>query len=231
MDDSIKILSTRELPEKLINQADESGLKIVTSPFIKVEPIENVEVQQEIEHAAVLELPVIFSSANAVEAVLQYLDEAPLWRIYCVGRKTAGLVKAYFPASELAAVANSASELADIILEQEEPAEILFFCGDLRRDELPDKLKRNGWELSEIQVYQTTKLPHPVPGNFAAVLFFSPSGVESYFSMNKIAPSIPLFAIGETTANAIRKNADNEILLPEQPSVEEMMELLIDFFK
>ncbi len=44
-------------------------------------------------------------------------------------------------------VENSAAKLADFLVDHLKNEEITFFCGNLRRDELPDKLGKNGIKI------------------------------------------------------------------------------------
>jgi uroporphyrinogen-III synthase len=231
MQETIDILSTRELNEELLALAAAKGIRIEVSPFIRIEPVESVELQQEVEAVMIMNATVVFTSANAVEAVYGYLsDVEPIWDIYCIGHATSDLVREYFPFSRLAGEADSATELADVILEEAEGEEIIFFCGDRRRDELPEKLRHARFDVDEIVVYQTITTPHKIKKHYHAVMFYSPSGAESFFEMNRLPPGTPLFAIGETTAAAIRKRCDNLVLTPDEPSKEEMVNLVLDYF-
>lgn len=231
MQERIDILSTRELDEELLELAAERGVHIEVSPFIRIEPVESVEVQQEVEAALMMSATVIFTSANAVEAVYGFLsDVEPLWTVYCIGHATADRVTEYFPFARLAGTADSAADLAGMIIEEADTAEVIFFCGDKRRDELPEMLRGADFDVDEIVVYQTVATPHKVKKNYHAVMFFSPSGVESFFELNRLPPGTPLFAIGETTAATIRKRCDNPVMTPAEPAKDEMVNQVISYF-
>src|SRR5258706_9225008 len=93
----INILSTREIEQAFIDEAVEKNISIDISPFIKTEPIQSIEVQQEIEWALLESLTVVFTSVNAVEAVAAQLeDQQPDWKIYCIGYATKQAVEKYF---------------------------------------------------------------------------------------------------------------------------------------
>jgi uroporphyrinogen-III synthase len=51
---------------------------------------------------------------------------------------------------------------------------------------LPQSLKEGGIKFNEIEVYQTTSAFKISDREFDAIMFFSPSAVESYLSNNKI---------------------------------------------
>lgn len=228
---TIHVLCTRPIQEDLVADAAAKGIGLDVLSFIHTEPIESVEVQQEIENALILSVTVVFTSMNAVEAVAEFLfDEQPDWEIYCLGNTTRQLVKKYFGERSVAGTAEGATALAQKIIEDETTGSVLFFCGDQRRDELPQLLRQQDIEVNEIVVYQTIAVPHKLTKYYTAVLFFSPSAVESFFSVNKAADKTIFFAIGNTTASAIRKHTTNRVLVGEAPGKEELVKDMISFF-
>lgn len=227
----ISILSTRPLDESLIEEAKELNIEIDSLSFIETETLHTTEVQQEIENALLQSSAVVFTSMNAVEAVADELDGLqPDWKIYSIGTTTSRLVKKYFGEEAIAGIANSASELADLIVDEGEDSELIFFCGDQRRDELPGILRNNDIEVNEIVVYQTITVPHKVDKEYRGILFFSPSAVESFFKNNKIAASTVLFAIGNTTANALKKFSNNKIIISDEPGKDNLFRKMMEYF-
>jgi uroporphyrinogen-III synthase len=228
---NIQVLCTRPIPAQLVEEAAAKGIELDVLSFIDTEPIETVEVQQEIENALILSATVVFTSMNAVEAVAEFLfDEQPDWKIYCMGNTTRQLVKKYFGERAIQSTAENATALAEKIIEKESPREVLFFCGDQRRDELPQILKQKDVEVNEIVVYHTIPLPHKVVKDYTGVLFFSPSAVESFFSANKAGEKTIFFAIGTTTASAIKKHTANRILVADAPGKEALVKEMMTFF-
>ena len=227
----ISILCTRSLGESLIHEVEEQGIEIDESIFIKTEPIQSIEVQQEIEQAFILTVPVVFTSMNAVEAVAYYQEEnQPEWDIYCIGNTTNKLVSKYFGEHQIAGTANDAESLAELIVEDGAADEVIFFCGDHRRDELPGILRSHDIDVNEIMVYQTISLPHKIDKVYHGILFFSPSAVESFFKMNKLPNTTILFAIGNTTAKEIRKYTPNKIITADEPGKENLVMKVIEYF-
>lgn len=231
MENRIQILCTRPVDESLIETARDKGIDIDVLSFIETEPIENVEVQQEVEAALLLSATVVFTSMNAVEAVAEFLfDEQPDWKIYCIGNTTRDLVIKYFGEASLESTADNAIELAEIIIEESNTNEVIFFCGDQRRQELPNKLRENDIDVNEIMVYQTIRVPHKIQNDYKGILFFSPSAVESFFSANKIQSTIILFAIGTTTAKEILKYCNNKIMIADSPGKDELVSQMMLYF-
>ena len=88
----------------------------------------------------------------------------------------------------------------------------------------------NSFEVKEIIVYQTTTIKHSIQKLYNGILFFSPSGVESFFCNNQLTEKTILFAIGNTTAKEIKKHSDNQIVISDEPGKEKLASKMIDFF-
>jgi uroporphyrinogen-III synthase len=228
----ITILSTRSLDQLLISEAAERNIIVETVPFIKTEPTSSIEVQQEIEHLATMETTVIFTSRNAVEAVVAELDGyRPDWEIFCIGHATQEAVEKFFHKNSIAGTAANAKELADDIVKQTDANEVIFFCGDQRRNELIDTLRAANIDVNEVIVYQTTAVPQKIDKNYDGILFFSPSAVKSFFRKNKPAEQTVLFAIGDTTAHELRGYSNHRIIVSKQPDKNDLIKVMIQYFQ
>ena len=231
-DKRIQILSTRPITGAQLDNARKKGVDITVQSFIETTALQDIAVQQEIEWASVQETVVVFTSMNAVVAVTDMLDgHVPSWRIYCMGYATQKLVAEYFGEASIAGTGASALELAETIIEEEAPDELIFFCGNIRRDELPVKLSRQGITVHEICVYETLATPHKMEKTFDGILFFSPSAAESFFSNNTIPPETVLFAIGQTTRDTLARFTRNKIVVSKEPGKDEMVEQAVKYFR
>ncbi|HTI11311.1 MAG TPA: uroporphyrinogen-III synthase [Puia sp.] len=175
------------------------------------------------------------------------------WQIYCMGYATQQLVRRHFGENSIVGTAASATALAAVIVGQQAigqpvpgradalvgqppdaqnnaPRELFFFCGDQRRDELPEKLRQQGIRVNEWVVYRTKRTPHKVEAVYDGVIFFSPSAVHSFFTANALPAGTLLFAIGETTAGTIRSYTSNRILLSGSPEKEALIRQVIDHY-
>lgn len=228
---NINILSTRPLNKSLVQEAKAVGIAIDELSFIDTEPIQDIATQQEIEQAYLQSSTVVFTSMNAVDAVLAWQDgQQPDWVIYCMGNTTKLLLKENFGEHSVAGTASSAAELAELIAEESDIDEVIFFCGEQRRDELPAILRNKGIEVHEIIVYETIHTPHKVSKDYHAILFYSPSAVSSFFSHNKVPAQTILFAIGNTTAKTIQQYCNNTIIIGKEPGKEELVRQVMEFF-
>ena len=230
-ENKIHILATRQLSTNLMDEITDADLLVDVVPFIDTVPIQTIEVQQEIEQAYLLSTTVVFTSMNAVEAVATWqYDQQPDWIIYCTGATTRKLVSEYFGEEKIAGTADSAAELAEFIIESAETDDVIFFCGNQRRDELPGILQKEGINVQEIIVYETIQLPVKITKSYHGVVFFSPSAVTSFFKNNKLPEKTIAFAIGATTAKEIKGYTTNKIIIAEEASAEGMVRSVLEYF-
>lgn len=224
------ILCTRPVKQTLIAEAAAHGILLQVNSLIDTEPVQDIDVQQEVEQIALQYATVVFTSMNAVESVITMLDQqVPEWNIYCMGNTTAQIIREYFGEQTIAGTGNNAADLAESIIESGETDEVVFFCGDQRRDELPGKLAEAGIEINEVVVYRTFPLHKKIEEKYQGILFFSPSAVHSYFKLNKPADDTVLFAIGQTTATAIKQYSNNKTITASQPGKDELVRKAIHY--
>ncbi len=171
----------------------------------------------------------IFTSQNAVQSILKHPKclELKAKNVFSVGMKTKDLLTEN--GFKVEVYTDYAADLAEIISLIYNTETYTFFSGNLRRDVLPDTLKENGIAFNEIQVYETVLLSKKTTIKPDGILFFSPSGVESYLKLNTIKNEI-CFCIGETTAEALENKGIKNIEIAEIPSVESVIENAINFW-
>ncbi|HEY0432253.1 MAG TPA: uroporphyrinogen-III synthase, partial [Chitinophagaceae bacterium] len=182
----VTILSTTTLDEADIAAGRAAGLAIDVIPFIEVVLIDGPVIAEEVTHVAGMPATVIFTSIHAVRSVQRFVRGPVQWKMFCVGEITAGAAISAFPGSTLLDTAATAGELANRIVASGtgDSAGITFFCGDHRRDELPSMVRSGGSTMKEIVAYQTIKTPHVIDNDYDGGIFFSPSAVQSFFSVN-----------------------------------------------
>ncbi|WPR72308.1 uroporphyrinogen-III synthase [Flavobacterium sp. NG2] len=174
----------------------------------------------------------IFSSQNAVLSLMEQkgwevLKTKP---VFCVGIKTKELLEANGFTVDV--YMDYASELAEIITLIYNKESYTFLSGNLRRETLPQALKNAGITFNEIEVYETQLAPFKISAqeNFDGIMFFSPSAVESYLTNNKIKKEV-CFCIGTTTASALEAKKIKNIVIPEIPTIEEVIFEVIQYYK
>lgn len=229
-ENKINILSTRPLHDTVIHKAAHKNIFIDAVSFIETEVINTGELVKNIQSFASQKIIAIFTSINAVEAVIKHLAEQPEWKVFSMGGITKELVIQFFGETSLLGSAKNATVLAERIIEAGNVNEVVFFCGDQRLDELPQTLAAHNIKVNEVIVYTTIQTPKEIDKPYNGIIFFSPSAVHSFFSVNTIAMSVILFAIGKTTAATIRSYVKNEVVMSEWPGKDQMVEQAIQYF-
>ena len=222
METQISVLSTKTLSDEQRQVFIDANIDLLEQDFIEIE-INNFELNN-------INQNLIFSSQNAVLSLIEQKD----WQIltskstFCVGIKTKELLEQN--GFKVDVYMDYASELAEIITLIYNKESFTFFSGNLRKETLPQALKNEGVKFNEIEVYQTRLAPFKISKEekFDGILFFSPSGVESFLKDNKIKTET-CFCIGETTASSLEKITKN-IIIAEIPTIEEVIEELKEFY-
>ena len=79
-------------------------------------------------------------------------------------------------------------------------------------------------------MYSTIATVEKLSKRYDGILFFSPSAVESFFSLNEVGSNTILFAIGNTTAEAISQKVKNKIIIAESPGKEALVKEMLKYF-
>ena len=171
----------------------------------------------------------IFTSQNAVQSFLldPKSEDLKTKNVFCVGLKTKILLSE--SGFNVIAYTGYAADLAEIITLIYANESYTFFSGNLRRETLPEALKEAKVKFNEIQVYETTLTPQKIETSVDAIMFFSPSAIESYLKENKIKNET-CFCIGTTTSSALEGITKN-IVIADQPTIEDVIEEVIAEYK
>lgn len=221
MSNPIKIASTKILSSTQRQELVNAHFEVFEADFIKTASIDF--------DLKTINDNLIFTSQNAAQSIFLHpkQEELKSKNVFCVGIKTKALLEEN--GFNVIVYVDYASDLAEIITLIYSNESYTFFSGNLRKETLPKALKETNIQFNEIQVYETTLTPHKLEIPVEGLLFFSPSGVESYLSENKIKKEV-CFCIGETTAEALFQLTKN-IRIAENPSVEEVILEVIEEYK
>lgn len=232
----LKVLSTKLLSESQIDTASQMDISLSCIDFIEVHDLDfDLEVLKSLIYDAI-----VFTSSNAVKSFFKkaannVFAPSPLERaggevIYSLSGKTKDeLLKQGI--SPIAA-ADNAEQLADLIIANNKVRSVLHICGNLTLDTLQNRLMMEGLSYVQIQVYETVLNAIEISELIDAVMFYSPSGVESFASKNIIGPNTLYCCIGLTTAEKLKSLNDKvDIILPKQPTPEAMLKAIKDFKK
>lgn len=219
MQESIRILSTKKL---LPNQKQfllNANFAVIEADFIE---ITNKEFQINKNQSSLL-----FTSQNAVKSFLENENASDFKgnKIFCVGLKTKALLEQN--GFKVVVSKEYASELATIIVNDFSEENFTFFSGNLRRETLPEAFRKANISFEEIEVYETILAPKKISSEVNGILFFSPSGVESYLKENEI--EIKMFLHWHNNRRSIERNYKN-IIIAKQQTVENVIIQTINYY-
>lgn len=219
--------------------AEKYGLKVDFRPFIQVDPVPLKEFRKQkidiLNHTAI-----IFTSRNAVDHFFNICTESKIempadMKYFCISEQTANYLQKYIVIRKrkIFTGLRTAADLIEI-LKKHKNEKYLFPCSDIRKDDIPNFLKNNGYNYSEAVIYRTvaSDLSDLDDVYYDVIAFFSPSGINSLFvnfpdfkqNQTRIA------AFGPTTAKAVRNAGlflDIEAPMPNAPSMTGALELYI----
>lgn len=226
MSDSPYIVSTRTLSSEKLNELYAKGWKFLFHDFIsKVIRIpDNLTAQAISKH-------VVLTSITGVKSFMQIAKKLNLnitdYTVYCISRGT----NEYAVASGLLvkSTAPTASALADEILKDAEVKEVTHVSSNLRRDELSDKLIAARVAVHDVKAYRTEFTPIAIASSYDGIVFFSPSAVDSFLSLNSLE-HVPCFCIGKTTGDYAQRKGYKDVHLAEAPSEDFLLKTITEYY-
>lgn len=172
---------------------------------------------------------VVITSQNGVEALLNNYARMELnfKNIYCVGRRTKRLIERKI--GKVTHMENSAKELASHIVRMKNIKELTYFCGNLKQEDFSSILTKNEIAVDEVEAYRTILNERKFEEVFDGILFYSPSGVQSYIEDNSDKSAVA-FCIGETTAKEARKHFE-KVVASKLPSIEQVIKSVNQYYE
>lgn len=219
-----KLLSTKILTEASRQLLKNAGVELIEFDFIKTEKIDfdSSELPEKINYA-------IFTSAHAVQYFLDLNLRLEIEMIAAMSGKT----KDVLVQNEMKVNVsdNNAEKLAELILKTKKLKQVHFFCGEQRLSHLKNALNKSGVLVNEHILYSTILTPHKIESanELERILFFSPTGVESFFNLNKINSMTKCFCLGDTTKKKLNELGIKNVYTPEKPSEKLLVEMVVSF--
>ena len=199
------ILSTKKLSTVQKDQLLQEGVCVVDYDAIAITFLD-FKAPEVIDNA-------IFTSQQAVRSFLEKSQGVlSIKNCFCVGAKTKILLEEN--GLKVIEIGQNATELAQNIAKNYKNCVFYYFCGTIRREELPKALKSEKISLFEVKTYKTVLKTKKFDQNWDGILFFSPSGVASYISENKPQTNTRAFCIGQTTAASAKEHFKSVVVAP-----------------
>ncbi|WP_031426824.1 uroporphyrinogen-III synthase [Flavimarina sp. Hel_I_48] len=214
------ILSTKRLTHIQRETFRKAGIQLVEYDAIKIENVD-FKMPEYVENA-------IFTSKNAVQAVVKNSAEArKIKNSFCVGSKTGKILSKN--GLKPLKIGHNAADLGQFIAKYHSEKSFYFFCGDKRREELPIILENANIPVQEVITYKTVLNPEKFNQDFNTVLFFSPSGIQSFVKNNDLSQKTAI-CIGKTTAFEAKKHTE-KVEIAVVTTVESVIEKAIELTK
>ncbi len=237
------ILVTQEAPTDLnspyLKLAEKFNLKIDFRPFIQVDPVPAKEFRKQkvdiLNHTAI-----IFTSRNAVDHFFIICQELKIempadMKYFCISDQTSNYLQKYIVIRKRK-IFTGLKDTHDLleIVKRHKNEKFLFPCSDIRKNDIPDFLRENGYQFTEAVIYHTVAANLSDLKNvyYDILAFFSPSGINSLLVNfpDFIQNNTRLAAFGPTTSKAVHDAGlilDIEAPLPNAPSMTGALELYI----
>lgn len=219
--------------------AEKYSVKVDFRPFIQVEAVPVKEFRRQkveiLNYSAV-----IFTSRNAVDHFFTLCRELkiempPEMKYFCISEQTSNYLQKYIVIRKRK-IFTGLKDTHDLleIVKKHKNEKFLFPCSDIRKNDIPDFMRDNGYHYCEAITHHTVaaNLSDLKEVFYDVLAFFSPSGIHSLltnfpeFKQNNTR----IAAFGPATAKAVKDAGlvlDIEAPQPNAPSMTGALELYI----
>ncbi len=224
-----RIICTKKIDAKFKRKAALDNLEIIDFDFLLIKSIINNEIATTLRDN---KCPLVFTSANAVNAVLKNINTYQIDLIqkdcFVIDGKTAKIaLEAQF---NLVGLAPSGKALAKKIIKKK--ATYLLHCStQMRRKELYEITVSNNILVNTLEVYQKKTIAHKIEKTYEGLMIFSPSQLDAFLLKNTIAIDLPIFCIGPTTSNYAKQLGYLNVQHPKEASINSTVEQVINFYQ
>jgi uroporphyrinogen-III synthase len=224
-----RIVCTRKLNEQDKQEALGHGFLIADQDFLSFNYLSGDHLAEVIKHAG---HSFIFTSQHAVKAVLKVMDAYQVKLVnkdcFCIEGKTKQLAVQH-GFNVIGEAGNSAS-LASIILASNRQ-EVIFFSGNLKREELVNILAANHIKVHEHVVYHKSLLPLKIQYDYHAVMFFSPSQIDAFVAANDLPNETPAFCIGTTTGDYLSHKGHKNTQVAAEKNISSVLNKIYEYYQ
>ncbi|WP_058307223.1 uroporphyrinogen-III synthase [Gracilibacillus massiliensis] len=236
--------ATQALP--LVHLLEAEGAKCIRVPLLRFEAIINKKNRHQFLRLNEKSDWLFFTSANAVRFFDQYVKElgvAVTQKIAAVGEKTTWMLEKHGYTIDFQPTIYSGDIMVKEFLHTYGKQKIALIVGSKSRPEIPQLLKEAEISFEKIVIYRTIKNKEMQPllqqtvSKVDAVFFTSPSTVQAFQQFltsqqfERIKEEVVAVAIGQTTATALEKAMFNDIISPDNYTIEDMVQCYINYIK
>jgi uroporphyrinogen III methyltransferase/synthase len=251
----VLVTRPREQAGELVHLLDSLGAEPIEASMIRIVPPEDFgPIDEALAHIEQFDW-IVFSSANAVDAVVGRLMASPQdvralkgVRLCAVGRATAERLAHYSLKVDLMPAEYRAESLAQALVARGVRGVRVFLPrADIGREVLADELRKQGADVTEAVAYRTLMTDPEREGEpdiyrmlldrkIDVVTFTSPSGVRNFVRTVGAEPAADLLSrtvvasIGPVTAEAAAHYKISSDIVPDQFTVPALVRAIVDHF-
>lgn len=177
----------------------------------------------------------VFTSQNGVKALEQLMKSGlqvrPETQIFAVGTHTRKALQELGLDAQVP-VTQDGKHLGKLIIREGKSKSIIYFHGNLSRQEISHQLRQKDIEVIELEVYKTYINPVSFPDEppISGILFYSPSAVKGFAEGQEFQNDLPpAFAIGPTTAASLKEAGATQVVVANKPDTELLLRTTADY--
>jgi uroporphyrinogen III methyltransferase / synthase len=254
---TVVVTRAAEQAEPLCRALEGRGARAIAFPLIEFAPPEDSGPLDEALRGIAKFRWLFFTSQNAVRALAERSLELGISleqatrdvRIAAVGPATAAAARKAGLQVAYTALKHQGTSLASELSGELPGWRMLLPRSDRANPVLPEMLRRMGAEVTEVEAYRTmdvpdskeapTRIPELFNGALDSIVFFSPSAVDGFVKRERGAEILraaassghaAILAIGEVTAEALRKVGVEQCVQAKDTTVEGVVRALEEFF-
>lgn len=232
MHNSIQILFTGQQLDQEIVQTNSQNFVIDVLPFIETVLSTQTQATDAVKALAKQNVLVVLTSQIAVDWVTENIAIVPNWSIACMKGQTQKALSDKGWGALVHYTASNSLELAKQIAAHVPKSTTIHFVGSNQRlASLPTYLHQKGFIVNEMIAYTTIAKQQSINKQYNCMVFLSPSAVNSFFDQHTINNEVILFAIGQTTADAIKIRSHNEVVISEGVSQIELFKTIYKYYQ
>ena len=253
----VLVTRPREQSQDLVDRLEAAGAEAIVAPMIRIVPPDDYAPLDE-ACARIAEFDwIVFSSANAVDALVERLlagshDLRALSgaKLCVVGQTTAERLGKYGLKADLVPAEYRAEAVVPAIAEERsiQGMKVLLPRADIGREVLAEELRKHGAEVTEIVAYRTVAAEPQREGEpdiyrmlldrqIDVVTFASPSAVRNFVHVLGAEPAADLLrttvvaSIGPVTAEAAAQCHIDTQIVPTSYTIPALVEGIVKYFK
>ena len=215
MKQSIFISRNLSVDSKLLEHLNTNGWEVHSQSLIRIEPIP-FEVEGEYDW-------IFIASSNGVKLLLNSFSVPDKTKIGVVGEATARAVNSFGIFPDFIGKTGNMNELGDALARTIGKTSVLFVGAEGGSEKVRSAIPSN--QRTFLPIYRTLLAENATIPETEMVFLTSPSNAKSYLKNASLEGKV-IIAIGNTTADFLKQQGAQNVLIPSSPREEDVIELL-----